>query len=76
MIEEANRAQELATKVARLERELQQERENHARTTAALRSARPYVFNRILPPNHPEHDWRSQTAMEVLEIVDAELKGD
>ncbi len=39
----------------------------------ALREARPYVFNRILPSEHPEWDWRSETAESILATVDAAL---
>ena len=38
---------------------------------AALREARPYVFNRVTPANDT---WRSQTATRVLARVDAALK--
>jgi hypothetical protein len=37
---------------------------------AALREARPYVFNRVTPEND---EWRSQTATRVLERIDAAL---
>lgn len=40
---------------------------------SALSEARPYVFNRIIPPGREGHDWRSETAREVLGRVDAAL---
>jgi LmbE family N-acetylglucosaminyl deacetylase len=40
---------------------------------AALREARPYVVQQIIPPGHPDRDWRAETAENVLQRVDAAL---
>lgn len=39
----------------------------------ALQEARPYVFGRVVPADTPGHDWRSETAAEVLERVDGAI---
>lgn len=39
----------------------------------ALVEARPYVFQRIFPPGHPDRDWRSETAESILVRVDEAL---
>jgi hypothetical protein len=39
----------------------------------ALQDARPYVFQRIIPPGHPERDWRAETAESTLERVDGAI---
>jgi hypothetical protein len=43
------------------------------RVTAALQEARPYVYG--ISVEYSNHDWRGQTAQDVLKRVDAALAG-
>jgi hypothetical protein len=48
-------------------------REDYDALAEAAREARPYVLGRVLPPGHPERDWRAETAEGVLARLDSAL---